>query len=118
MTALTEQLLGMGLLEVTAADLATGDVGGESQDRNTAAMGIVEAVDQMQIARSTASSAHGELPRQVGFGSRGKGGCLFVAGGNPLDIVSGTDGVSDAIEGVSGHSIDPFDPGERQRFDD
>jgi hypothetical protein len=57
--ALAEQLLGVGLLEVPATDLLARDVGGDGQHGGPAAIGIEEAVDEVQVARPAASGHHG-----------------------------------------------------------
>jgi hypothetical protein len=72
----------------------------------------------MEISRPTAAGAHHQVARQVRLGSGSKGCGLFVSYGNPPDIISPADGIRDAIEGVTGHSVDSLDPGESQRFDE
>jgi hypothetical protein len=81
-TTFTEQLLRMGLLEIAAADLAAGDVGGDRQDR------------------PAATGAHGQSSRQVRLSPGGKCSRLFVSHRSPPDIVPFADGVRDAVEGV------------------
>ena len=61
--ALAEQLLRVGLLEVAGADLRPRDVRGERQHRNPAALGVEQAVDQVQVARAAARRADRELHR-------------------------------------------------------
>jgi hypothetical protein len=58
-TTLTEQMLRMGLLEIAAADLAAGNVRGDREDRHTAAVGVVEAIDKMQIPWSATARTDG-----------------------------------------------------------
>ena len=73
MTTLTEQLLRVGLLEIAAADLATGNMSGDRQDRDTTVVRIVEAIHQLEISRPTAAGAHHQVSRQVRLGSGNKG---------------------------------------------
>ena len=60
--AILEQVLGMGLLEVAAAYLLAGDLGGDGEHRHAAAMAVVKAVDEVQIARTTASRHRPQSP--------------------------------------------------------
>ena len=50
MTAIAKQVLGISLLKVAAAYLLTGNLGGDGQHGDTAAMAVVKAVDEVQIA--------------------------------------------------------------------
>ena len=59
--ALAEQLLWMRLLEVGRADLAGRDVRGDRQHRHPGAVGVEEAVDQVQVPRPATRRAHSEL---------------------------------------------------------
>ena len=61
MRAFAEQLLWMRFLEVGAADLGARDVRGDRQDRNAAALAIVQAVDEMEVAGAAAPHAYGEF---------------------------------------------------------
>jgi hypothetical protein len=47
-----KELFRIGLLEVPTADFEARNVRGDRDDRHTAAVGIVEAIDQMEIPRS------------------------------------------------------------------
>jgi hypothetical protein len=72
-TTLTEQLLRRGLLEIAAAELATGNVRGERQDRDTTAVRILEPLHQMEMSRPTAAGAYRQVSRQVRLGPGSKG---------------------------------------------
>ena len=52
-----EDRLGVGLLEVAAADLGAGDVGGDGEDRRRVALAVVQPVDQVQAARARTTRA-------------------------------------------------------------
>jgi hypothetical protein len=54
-TTLAEQMLRMCFLEIAAPDLAAGNVRRDREDWDSAAMRIVESIDQMKIPRPTAS---------------------------------------------------------------
>jgi hypothetical protein len=53
--ALREEMFRVGLLEVSAADFIAGDLRRDGQDRNPAAVAVVESVDQVQISGTAAS---------------------------------------------------------------
>ncbi len=59
MAALREEMFGMRLLKITAADFIAGNLRGNGQDRNAAAVAVVEPVDQMQVSRTATSCADG-----------------------------------------------------------
>src|SRR5258707_533342 len=68
MTALAEELIGMGLLEVAGADLGARNVGGDGKHRNLVAVRIEEPVDEVQVAGAAAAGADGKLSGQFGVG--------------------------------------------------
>jgi hypothetical protein len=47
---------------------------------------IKQAVDQMQVARSAAVRAYGELPGQMPLAARSEGGHLLVPDMHPVDL--------------------------------
>jgi hypothetical protein len=49
----------MGFLEIIAADLIAGNVGGNRQDRNPASMTVIQTIDQVQITGTATSGAYG-----------------------------------------------------------
>lgn len=57
MAALREKMLGMRLLEISTADFAAGNLSSNREHRYPASIAVVEAVDQMQVARSAAPGA-------------------------------------------------------------
>ena len=75
----------MGLLEVAAADLRAGDLGGDRQHRNPVAVAVVQAVDQVQVAGPAAAGADGELAGDLRLGAGGERGRLLVAHMHPAD---------------------------------
>ena len=122
MAALAEDLFGVRFLKVVAADLAAGDVRGDGQHGDAAAMAIVEPVDQVQVAGAAASRAHGEVPREMRFGAGGKRGGLFVPHRDPFNAAqrrfgAGANGVGDAVERIAGHAVDALHAGRRQAVD-
>jgi hypothetical protein len=81
-------------------------MGSNSQNRDAAAMAIVETADEMEIARSAAPRAYGKLARQRRFRSGGKGGGLFVPHTDPLHSGANLYRIPDPVEGIACHAID------------
>jgi hypothetical protein len=101
----------MRLLKVHASDLVAGDVCGDGENGNAAAVAVEEAVDEMEISGPAACGADGERASEVGFGSGGEGGDLFVADVHPLKRAVFAKGIGEAIQGVSRESVDAFNAG-------
>ncbi len=116
--ALFEEILRMGLLKVAGADLVAGDMCGDGEDGNTAAVAVEEAVDEVQVAGTAAGGADGERAGEVGFGSGGEGSDLFVADVRPLEGAIFADSVGEAVEGISRKAVDAFDACVLEAFHD
>jgi hypothetical protein len=58
MAAFLEQILRMGFLKVTAADLARRDVSGDGENRRARAVRVEQAIDQMQVARAAGTRTY------------------------------------------------------------
>ncbi len=99
--ALGEQGLRMRLLEVLGADLRARDVRRDRQHGDAAAIGVEQAVDQMQVARPAAPGAHGELTGEPGVRGRGERGGLLVAHVFPGDVIRSPDGIGESVEAVA-----------------
>lgn len=61
-------------------------------------MSIVESVDEMSIARTTATGADRKFSGQMSLGTSSKSRSLFVTNVGPFDIVRPADDVRDSIE--------------------
>ena len=83
--ALVEEPVRVGFLEETAADLLAGDVRGDGQHRRPGAVGVVQAVDQVQVAGPAGAGAHREPAGQLGFRRRGEGGRLLMPDMDPVN---------------------------------
>ena len=83
--ALFENAIRVGLLEVCRTDLYAGNVRGNGQDGCARAVRVVQAVDEVKIARAARTRAHRELARQLSLRRRGKRRSLLVADVNPVD---------------------------------
>ena len=59
----------------------------QGQYRHAAAVGVEQAVDQMQVARPATAGAYRQLAGQMGFGTGGERGGFLVAHMDPLDLI-------------------------------
>jgi hypothetical protein len=114
--AFAEQLLRMRFLEVGAADFGARDVRGDRQDRNAAALAVIQAVDEVEVAGAAAPRADGDLARQVSFRAGCEGRRLFMAHMDPVDRLLPAQRIGEAVQGVAGHAIDAPHAGEAQGF--
>src|SRR6266404_8359550 len=67
MTALREKMFRIGLLKISAPDFMTRDLRRNSQNRHTAAVTIIESIDQMEIAGSRTPGTDGQATSQMRF---------------------------------------------------
>src|SRR5438445_12544185 len=86
MTALRKQMFRVCLLKISAADFVAGNLRRNGENGNSTAMTIVEAVDQMEIARAAASGTHRQLFCQLCFRAGSERCCFFVSDRYPLQI--------------------------------
>src|SRR6266576_6466736 len=68
MAALREEMLGISLLKISAANFPARNLGGNGEDGNAAALTVVEAINQMHIPRATASGTYCQLASEMGLG--------------------------------------------------
>ena len=104
----------MGFLKIAAADFRAGNLRGDGEDRDPAAVTVVEAVDQMEITGATTAGADCQSSTQMGVRAGGERRRFFMVHGNPLDIVPFADGIGDAIERVARDAVDSLDAGSSQ----
>jgi len=107
--ALPKERIRVRFLKVAATYFTAGDLSGDGQNRDTAAMRIIEAVDEVRISRAAASGAHCEFPGEVRFRAGRKGGRFFVADVNPLHGTALAENIGNAVERIAGNAIDAFD---------
>ncbi len=108
----------MGFLEIAAADLATGNMCGDREHRNAAAMAIVKTIDQMHVAGPATAGANREFSGQVRFGPGGKGCRLFMSDVHPINILFDANGVGDAVQRVADDAVDSLDASFGENIDD
>ena len=117
-TALREQSLGMRLLEEPRPDLSARNVGSERQHRRTAAMRVVETLDEVRVARAAATGANREPPAELRLRPGRERGRLLVVDVDPLDAIGSTHRVDYGIEAIADEPIDPFDLSLQQDLDE
>lgn len=84
-------------------------MGGDSQHRQVGAVGIEEAVDEVQVARATGTGTDSKLTGDFCFGSGGEGGGFFVPDMNPTDVLGASNSIDDGVEGVAYDAVDVSD---------
>ena len=109
--ALQEETIRVGLLEVVRTDLDAGNVRGDGQHRGLGALGVVQTIDEVKVARAAGTRAHGKLASELSLGGSGEGGCLLVTHVHPVDTALGGStglayGVDDGIERVPDDAVD------------
>ena len=117
-TAVLEQDVGAGLLEIACAKLRAGNLGGDRQHRQAAAVAVVEAVYEVHVARPTAARAHRQLARHVRVRPRGERRHLLVTDANPFDRLRAAEGVGQRVQRIPDHAVDPPHLGGDQGVDD
>jgi hypothetical protein len=105
-TALRKDVLRVRFLKIVASDLGARNLRGDGENRNTTAMAVIEAIDQMEIAGAATPRAHRQISGQMRFSASCKSGSFFVSYMDPLEIVAGVNRIRDAVEGVAGQSVD------------
>jgi hypothetical protein len=105
----------MGLLEVLAADLHGRDLRGDGQYRHPAAVGVEQAVDQVQVARPAAAGAYRQFPGQRRLGGRREPRGLLVPDMLPGDLAVAAQRVGEPVQGVPRDPVHPPYAGCLQR---
>jgi hypothetical protein len=78
----------------------------------------MESINEMEIARSTASCADRKFACNLRFASGREGGDLFVPDHHPVDAIVSADGVCKSIERVTGYAVDTLDARIHKRLND
>jgi hypothetical protein len=114
MAALREEMFGISLLKISAANFPARNLCGNGEDGNAAALTVVEAINQMHIPRATASGTYCQLASEMGLGAGGERRYLLVPYTNPANVLSNANRICNSVERVAGDSIDSLDTGFRQ----
>ena len=95
----------MGFLEISGAEFGRGDLRRNGKHWYARPLTIEQPVDEVQIARSTASGADRKLSCQVRLGTGRKGRDLLVPHMNPLDLSLAADRIGQPIQAVADDAI-------------
>lgn len=117
MAAIAEQLLGPRRLEVVEADLARRDVGGDRQNRRAGAVGVEQAVDEVEVARSAGAGTDREFAGHLRLTRGGEGGDLLVADMHPVDHAAAANRFRDPVQAVADEAVDPAHARLLERLD-
>jgi len=116
--ALLERQSGVGFLEVAGSDLGARDLGGQRQHRRHAAMRVVQAVDQVQVAGAAAARAGHEPVGQLCLRPSCERADLLMPHMYPIDAVVAADGVHHGVEAVPYNPVHAPHPGGEQDLDE
>ena len=103
--ALREEMFRVSFLKVSAADFIAWNLRRDGEDRNPAAVTVVEPVDQMQVPGTAAPGADGQPSCEMRFRSSGKRCRLFMSHMNPLNLLLCPNRVRDAVKRVAGNTV-------------
>jgi hypothetical protein len=79
---------------------------------------IEQTVDEVQIARSAAACADGQLAGQMRLGTGGECGDLLVPDMEPFDLALTADGIRQPVEAVADDAVDALDAYGGEGFDE
>ena len=97
----------MRFLKVFSSQEPRRHLTGNREDRRPVPVGIVEPLDQMQVARPARSGARRDLPREKGLGAGRKSADFLISTVHPLKFSLGPpNGVGDWIDRITDESID------------
>jgi len=73
-----------------------------------ATVAIEKAIDELEVARPTASCADSEFARQMRFCTGGESRNLFVPDMHPLNFVLSANRIGEAVQAVTNNTVDAF----------
>src|SRR5699024_4987418 len=103
---------------VARGGVVAGDVRGDGERRDTGAPSVVEAVDEVEVARSAAAGTHGALAGQCCLTAGCEGGGLLVADMDPFELRVDPQRAGEAVERISGDAVDAFASAGHEGIDD
>ena len=106
----------MGLLEVAAADFGGGNLCCDREHRRSAAMGIEQAIDEVEVARPAGARAYRQPPGGLRLAGGGKGGDLLVPDVHPTDRLALAQRFRQAVQAVADDTEHALHAGLDQRF--
>src|SRR6266853_712436 len=87
------------------------------ENRNTAAMAVIEPIDQMQVTRTATASADRQTPCEMCFCSSSKRCRLFMPYVNPLNSFACANRIRDPVKRVAGNAVNSLNSCFRQYID-
>src|SRR5690606_19634739 len=76
------------------------------QHRNMVAVTVEQTVDEVQVSRSAGTCTDGEFTRKLRFGTGGKGGDFFMAGGHPLNSFHLVKAIAESVQRIASDAPD------------
>jgi hypothetical protein len=105
-----EDAVEVDVLLLVGVDHVVVVVAGDGQHRLPVQLGVVEAVEEVQPARTGGGQADPQAPRPAGVPGGHEGGGLFVADLDEADLVlAPAQGLHDPVDPVSGEAEDHLD---------
>src|ERR1700681_46800 len=114
--ALREKMFWVGLLKISAPDFIAWNLRRNGENRNTAAMAVVEPIDQMQVTGTAATGADRQTPCEMRFRSSRKRRRLFMPYVNPLNSFACANRIRDPVKRVAGNAVDATNSRFRQHI--
>lgn len=103
------------VFRVIGSSLCTGHLRGDGENRNTAALAIVQAIDEVEFSRLAVPRTERKLACDLRLPSQRRR--LILRGDrNPVDHIVRSDRFSQAVERVVRNSIDALDSGLPESF--
>src|ERR1700757_4582839 len=78
MATLREEMLGISLLKISAANFFARNLSGNSEDGNAAALTVVKAINQMHVAGTATSGTNRQLASEMRLGAGSERRCFLV----------------------------------------
>src|SRR6266849_2954818 len=88
----------------------------DGQHRDAVAVAVVEAVDQVQVARATGTSTDSERAGEVGVGPGCESRRLLVTNMHPLDLALAAKCIGQPVQAISNDAVNPLDAGGFKGF--
>src|SRR5713226_5243122 len=88
----------------------------DGQHRNAVAVAVVEAVDQVQVARATGTRTDSERAGEVGLGPGCEGRRLLVTNMHPLDLALAAKCIGQPVQAIADDAVNPLDAGGFKGF--
>src|SRR5216684_2618838 len=112
--ALREKMFWVGLLKISAPDFIAWNLRRNGENRNTAAMAVIEPINQMQVTGTAAAGADRQTPCEMRFRSSSKRRRLFMPYVNPLHSFACANRIRDPVERVAGNAVNSLNSCFRQ----